>query len=112
MLTNTAEFPSTSIHDTMQEWKGGKIEVGEYYIDRVTLPVGPTSRRRLQRDFTFSFLIQNLLDEAYITNENIKWFLKASFALKADTFKPFVEYVFERFESKQAKDLAILSSGI
>jgi hypothetical protein len=50
MLTNTKpSSPSTSIHDTMQEWKGGKIEVGRilhrpsHPAVEIQLPAGDSS---------------------------------------------------------------------
>ena len=77
--------------DEVQPYDGKAITTGLYYVvTNNDLPLNGN-------DFYIDNVVQNALDEGLITEENIKYQIRASNKLKRCYFTEFVNKVFEPF---------------
>lgn len=116
LLKNNYDIPIYSIHDKIEDYDNKDIECGEYYINRVQTKYkyNTTSETRyliIREGFYSWSAIKYFLENNLIKKTDIKKMIKSRIHLKADVFKSFVQYCFNTFEEKIAKDLVNLYIG-
>lgn len=111
LLNNKYDYPIYSIHDKIEKYNGEDIVCGEYYIESVNLPYEKTTHLKIKSGFYNANLIDDLLERKYINKKDIKYKFIPSFKIKYNTFKAFVEYVYNTFGDKIGKKLCNLLVG-
>lgn len=108
LYNNKERFPIYSIHDDIKVFNGtDKITIGEYYIDPIKLKSGIV----IGGCFLMYFTILKLIKKGIIKRTDIKYVLKASFALPADLFRELVAFVFTEFGTGNAKEMINCLTG-
>ena len=90
---NKANIPIYCIHDKIQPYDGQDLVIGEYYVEDIVLPHG----FKLKSAFYSYSLVNQLLEWGYIDVYQIKYFIKATHYLPADTFHDFVKVCYNKF---------------
>ena len=106
LLRNTSPIPVYTIHNKIEPFncKSDLRQCGEFYIDDTTLD-NYGAPIRLEAGFYSSNLISYLVDELNMLT-TIKYKIVTKKTLKPETFREFIEYVFDNFEEGKAKKLA------
>ena len=96
-----------TIHDVIEpfECKNDLKLCGEFYIDETILNNYGTPLI-IEAGFYSSNLISYLVDNLRMPLTGIKYKIITKKALKPDTFKPLMEYIFDNFKEGEAKKLA------
>ena len=98
LLKKNQPIPIYSIHDNVEQ-------TGEFYIDEVILDKYGCDLK-IVAGFYSSNSVKYLIHVLKINPSNIKYKIITIRALKPDTFKSFIEYIFDNFDHKQTKLLA------
>lgn len=101
------EVPVFTIHDVIEPYDNKKIKCGKYYLDDVKLPYGYGDERLIiKKGWHAHYLIMFLLDNHYITKEDIKYQCRAhEFTNCRGELDEYVEYVYKTFSPDTAKKL-------
>ncbi|XP_068704713.1 uncharacterized protein [Montipora foliosa] len=107
LLNNAMPIPVYSIHDVVEPFycKSDLRQCGEFYIEETVLHNYGTPLL-IEAGFYSNALVSYLVEELNMSVGQIKYKIVAKKALKPDTFKPFLKYVFETFPESKAKRLA------
>ena len=100
------DIPIYTIHDNIEIYDGGAIEIGEYFVKDVVLPFETTSGEKinLSNCFRSHATVKYLLEKGIIRKDNIVYMYKSKCSLKSDTFKEYVDFCYEKF-GNDAKEL-------
>ncbi|XP_068692731.1 uncharacterized protein [Montipora foliosa] len=107
LLNNGMPIPVYSIHDVVEPFysKSDLGKCGEFYIEE-TILYNYGTPLKIEAGFYSNALVSYLVDELNMSVKQIKYKIVSKKALKPDTFKPFLKYVFETFSESKAKRLA------
>ena len=107
LLNNTHEIPIYSIHDTIEPFncKSDLRLCGEFYIDE-TILYNYGTPIKIESGFYSSNLISYLVDTLPMPVNQIKYKIVTKRALKPDTFREFIKYIFDNFPESEAKKIA------
>ena len=105
LIKNEQPIPIYSINNIRNLEK-----TGEFYIDEVILEKYNCGRTT-EASFYSSYLVKYLVQVLKMDRSNIKYKITTNKALKLDTFKTFIEYIFYNFEEKQPELLASCFMG-
>ena len=107
LINNNSPIPVYSIHDEIVPFNGinDLNEYGEFYLIETILDnFGKTIK--IEAGFYSRNLVYYLVHELYMSIKQIKYKITTKRALKPDTFKCFMEYLFNEFPENEAKRLA------
>ena len=107
LLNNNSPIPIYSIHDIIEPF-GCKNDLrlcGEFYLDETILE-NYGSPIKLEAGFYSSNLVFYLVDTLNMPTSQIKYKITTKKALKPDTFKNLIKYIFDEFPESEAKRLA------
>lgn len=108
---NKADIPVYTIHDHVEDYDDGDITCGEYLMEKTFVKQYKCENESgtyyiiLKEAFYSYDLVEYLLKEKIITKKNIKKMIRARYSIKHDAFKKFVEFCFEHFDEKTAKNM-------
>lgn len=104
LLNNTSPIPIYTIHDHIEEFNSeDKLnDNGEYYIDEFILKYF-NDDIKIESGFYSKDLIIYLIDNFNMPKSQIKYKIVSKKALKPDTFKGYIEYMFNNFNEQEAK---------
>ena len=107
LLNNKNPIPIYSIHDTVEQFfcKNDLRQCGEFYIDETILNNYGTPLK-IEAGFYSSNLISYLVDNLNMSLSKIKYKIVSKRALKPDTFRSYIKYIFDNFSESEAKKLA------
>ena len=107
LLNNTSPIPIYMIHDVVESFncKSDLRLCGEFYINETILN-NYGSPLHLEAGFYSSNLVSYLVDTLNMPISQIKYKIVTKKALKPDTFKSFIKYIFDEFPECEAKKLA------
>lgn len=107
ILNNTQPIPVYTIHDVIEPFncRNDLKLCGEFYIDETVLNNYGTPII-LEAGFYSGNLISYLVDDLNMSPKKIKCKIVTKKALKPDTFKPLMEFIFKNFEESEAKKFA------
>ena len=107
LLNNTQTIPIYTIHDVIEPFNctSDLNLCGEFYINETVLNKYGTPLI-LEAGFCSGNLISHLVDNLNMSLKQIKYKIVTKKALKPDTFKPPMEFIFNNFEEGEAKKLA------
>ena len=96
LLNNTSPIPVYSIHDVIEPFncKSDLRQCGEFYINETILN-NYGSPLQIEAGFYSSNLISYLVDTLNMPLSQIKYKIVTKKALKPDTFKTFIKYIFD-----------------
>lgn len=109
LFNNKYDIPIHSGFDVIEKFNG-EIVAGQYYLDR-TVYAGVDGSIKISKGWYQYELVQYLIDIKVLRMCDITYQLKARGVLKASTFKVFVEYVYNTYDSKVAKNLVNMLVG-
>ena len=106
LLKNDQPIPVYSIHDNIEKFNSihDLEKTGEFYIDEVILDKYGCDLK-IEAGFYSSNLVKYLIHVLKMKPSNIKYKLIIHRVLKPDTFKNFIEYIFDNFDQKEAKSM-------
>ena len=100
-------MPIHDIHDVIEKFncKSDLRQTGKFYIDETILnncglPI------KIEAGFYSSSLISYFIDTPNIPTSQIIYKIVTKRALKPDTFRSFIKYIFDKFPEKEAKLMA------
>ena len=99
-------IPIYDIHNNIEEYKGQKIEYGEYYIQKKKF-----KGISFGGCFYHYYVICELLEKGYITEDDIKYCITTKNHYKGKSFKKFIDYT-KQLNSNEFKTLNNLLNGI
>ena len=104
LLYNNNPIPIYTIHDVIEEFncKNYLRLCGEFYIDEVVL-YNYGNPIKIEAGFYSSNLVSYLVDVLNMDVKKIKYKIVSKKALKPDTFKDYVKYIFDNFDEKETK---------
>ena len=107
LLNNTQPIPVYTIHDVIEPFncKNDLKLCGEFYIDETVLNNYGTPLI-IEAGFYSGNLLLHLVDNLNMPLKQIKYKIVTQKALKPDTFKPLMEFIFDNFKEDEAKKLA------
>ena len=107
LLNNTQEIPIYSIHDTIEPFncKSDLILCGEFYIDE-TILYNYKTPIKIEAGFYSSNLISYLVETLHMPVSQIKYKTVTKRALKPDTFREFIKYIFYNLPESDAKKIS------
>ena len=107
LLNNVSPIPIYSIHDVIEPFycKIDLKQCGEFYINEIVLNNYGTPIK-IEAGFYSVNLISYLVDTLNMPTSQIKYKIVTKRALKPDTFKGFIKYIFDEFQESEAKRLA------
>ena len=107
LLNNTQEIPICSIHDTIEPFncKSDVRLCGEFYIDE-TILYNYKTPIKIEAGFNSSNLISYLVETLHMPVSQIKYKIVTKRALKPDTFREFIKYIFDNLPESEAKKIA------
>ena len=85
--------------------KNDSRRCGEFYIDEYVLP-NFKAPIKIEAGFYSNALVSFLVDELNMPVSQIKYKITTKKALKPDTFKDYIEYIFNNFKESEAKKMA------
>mgnify|MGYP001062790195 FL=1 len=99
LMTNECDYNVMSVFDQIEPFDQKELVAGEYY-----LPHNIKMRDIVvARGFWPKVLVQYLVDQKYISLEEIPYVIKASHVLPADQFKAITEEIYEKFPQSAKK---------
>ena len=98
-------IPLYDIHHQVEEFKGGKIEYGEYFICEKEI-----NGIKFGNCFLHYYVICELLENGYINDSDIKYCIKTKKRFKPNCFKKFID-ITKKLDSSQFKTLNNLLNG-
>ena len=106
LIDNAMPIPVYSIHDVVEKFscKNDLRKDGEFYIDEYILP-NFKAPIKIEAGFYSSALVSFLVDELNMPTTQIKYKITTKKALKPDTFKDYIEYIFNNFKESEAKKM-------
>ena len=107
LLHNKNVIPVYTIHDKIEEYDGGDIVCGEYFVVDVELKVQTYNGEKFMLDDCFrSYLtVRHWLEKGIICKDQIKFMYKSSSGLDSKAMSDFVKFVYKKFDFGIAKDL-------
>lgn len=112
LRTMDYNIPLFTIHDRIVKYDGSQLKCGFYYINTTKLPFYYGKEQLLiRRGFHSYQYVQYLIDNDYITTDDIKYMCVASHFIKGSIFKRFVEFTYNHFDSGSAKKLVNMFIG-
>ena len=105
LLNSNIPIPIYSIHDVIEPFNGCVTELrstGEFYIDE-TILLNYKTPIKIEAGFYSNILVSYLLEDLHMDKKQIKYKITTKKALKPDTFKEFIKYMFDTLPEKQAK---------
>ena len=98
LLNNISPIPIYSIHDVIEPFycKNDLKQCREFYIDETVLN-NYGSPIKIEAGFYSVNLISYLVDTLNLPTSQIKYKIVTKRALKPDTFKGFIKYIFDEF---------------
>ena len=107
LLNNTSPVPIYTIHDVIEPFncKSDLRLCGEFYINETILK-NYGSPLKIEAGFYSSNLISYLVENLNMPLKQIKYKIITKRALKPDTFKSYIKYIFDKFPENEAKKLA------
>ncbi len=104
LLNNKSPIPIYTIHDSIEEFnhEDDLNDNGEYYIDEYMLKCF-NAPIKIEAGFYNKDLIKYLIDMLNMPRSLIKFKIVSKKALKPDTFKGYIEYIFNNFDEGAAK---------
>ena len=107
LLNNTSPIPVYNIHNVVEPFncKSDLRQCGEFYINETTLN-NYGSPIHIEAGFYSSNLVSYLVDTLNMPLSQIKYKIVTKKALKPDTFKSFMKYIFDEYPESEAKKLA------
>ena len=104
LLNNEYKIPVYDIHDAIVPFKGADelYKIGEFIIDETIVKINGASVR-IEAGIYNSNLVQFLVQELKMPLTQIKRQLTTKKYIAPDTFKKFINYVFDEFPEAQAK---------
>ena len=107
VLNNESDIPIYDIHNVIEPFKGKNDlnQLGEFYIDETVLE-NFSSPIKIEAGFYTYNLVRYLVSELKMPMKQIRYKITTKRALKPDTFKGFIKYLFDEFPEKEAKMLA------
>ena len=107
LLNNTQPIPIYTINDVIELFgcKSDLRQCGEFYIDE-TVMYNYGTPIKLEAGFYSSNLVSYLVGSLHMPTSQIKYKIITKRALKPDTFKGFIEHIFNTFSESEAKKLA------
>lgn len=94
-LNNQFDYPIYTLNDTFEKFDGNAIRCGEYLVD--TFEVFGLKFKKALWNCNF---INYLVMKKHLDKNKIKYVLKPSYKIKADTFKKFIEYCYKYIPEK------------
>ena len=113
LFNNKYDFPIHSGFDVIEPCQLKNVEeivAGQYYINR-TVYAGVDGSIKVSSGWYQYELVTYLIKVGVVKLSDITYCMKARSILKASTFKPFVEYVYSKYDSKVAKNLVNMLVG-
>ena len=112
LLNNTQEIPIYSIPDTIEPFncKSDLRLCGEFYVDE-TILYNYKIPLKIEAGFYSSNLISYLVETLHMPVSQIKYKIVTKRALKPDTFREFIKYIFDNFPESEAKKIAVSYIG-
>lgn len=107
LLNNNTPIPVYSIHYTITPFTHvSQLGLcGEFYIDETEIKVFRATIK-IEAGFYSGDLIQYLVEAFHMPTRNIKWEITTKRALKPETFRDYIKYLFNTFSEAKAKKLA------
>ena len=107
LLNNNSPIPVYNIHDVIEPFgcKNDLKRYGEFYLIETVLENFGRSIK-IEAGFYLNNLVFYLVDTLNMPLTQIKYKIVTRRALKPDTFKKFMEYLFNEFPEAEAKRLA------
>ena len=95
MLNNKYDYPIYTPADSFEKFDGKRISCGEYLVEDFEI-----FNIKFKKAVWNANFINYLIANKFLSKNKIKYVLKPSYKIKADTFKKFVEYVKENIPEK------------
>ena len=107
LLDNTSPIPIYGIHDVIEPFncKSDLSLTGEFYINETIIPNYRTPIK-LESGFYSGDLVSYLVDTLNMPLSQIKNKIVTKRALEPNTFRSYIEFIFNEFPEDQAKRLA------
>ena len=110
LINNRSNIPIYSIHDEIKPFgrfgtKNELLQCGEFYLEETVLE-NFKNTIKLEAGFYSSNLVFYLVDTLNMPTSRIKYIITTKRTLKPDTFKSFMQYLFNEFPENEAKRLA------
>ena len=107
LLNNNCGIPIYTIHDVIEPFgcKSDLRRCGEFYIDE-TMLFNYGNPIKIEAGFYSSNLISYLVEELNMPTKQIRYQITTKKALKPDTFKEYIQFIFDEFSEGEAKTLA------
>jgi hypothetical protein len=104
VMTMEDNYPSFSICDAFEEYKGEDIVIGEYLIDDVT--IAQLGGFEIPKQVIGHNEAKFLLERKYIEKKDILFVKKASYYIEAKCFAKFIGFLKNTFDESTFKTLA------
>lgn len=102
LINNEVDYNVFTDFDYIEEFTG-KLTAGEYYVDCVIWMANKTIK--LSNNWYPYVFVKYLLDNQYITLNNIKYVIRPSHMLPANTFKDFAQTLYDNYKENGSKEL-------
>ena len=108
MYNKKYNFPVFTLADVPCHYDNKKLSPGFYYIEKKDLKLGFIQLGNIVANES---LTRFLLKKKLITKDNIKYQLRASCSIPCDVYRNVIEWLYEKFDEKIAKQMINFSIG-